>query len=79
MGSRNSAWGRSPRHGAAEPDAANMSASWTALAAEGVTAPTLILSGDRDPFVSLEETVALLRLLEEAEGAQLGGEATVGS
>ena len=32
-----------------------------------VSAPTLLLTGDRDPFVSLEQTVALLRMLPSAE------------
>jgi len=32
-----------------------------------VTAPTLLLTGDRDPFVSLEQTVRLMRLLPNAE------------
>lgn len=40
-----------------------------------VSAPTLILTGDRDPFALLEETVALLRLLPGAELAVIPGAA----
>ena len=40
-----------------------------------VTAPALILTGDRDPFVSLEGTVALLRVLPGAELAVIPGAA----
>jgi pimeloyl-ACP methyl ester carboxylesterase len=38
-----------------------------------VTSPTLLLTGDRDPFVSLEQTVELLRLLPCAELAVIPG------
>ncbi len=38
-----------------------------------VVAPTLLLSGDRDRFVSLEQTVELLRLLPNAELAVIPG------
>lgn len=38
-----------------------------------VTAPTLLLTGDRDPFVSLEQTVELLRLLQAGELAVIPG------
>ena len=40
-----------------------------------VTAPTLILTGDRDPFVPLEETVTFLRRLPGAELAVIPGAA----
>jgi pimeloyl-ACP methyl ester carboxylesterase len=32
-----------------------------------IAAPTLLLTGDRDPFVALEQTVALMRLLPASE------------
>ena len=38
-----------------------------------MTVPTLLLTGDRDPFVSLEQTVELLRLLPGAELAVIPG------
>lgn len=38
-----------------------------------VRVPTLLLTGDRDPFVSLEQTVELLRLLPSGELAVIPG------
>jgi pimeloyl-ACP methyl ester carboxylesterase len=40
-----------------------------------VVAPVLLLTGDRDPFIALESTVALLRMLPEAELAVIPGAA----
>jgi len=40
-----------------------------------IAAPTLLLTGDRDPFIPLERTVELLRLLPTAELAVVPGAA----